>query len=151
MTVNCDTMGGVRFCVCECQSGNPFVCFNARPTQKGCARDRKWTREGMSQRRGSQQKGAEEISRLERAVKRRRRTRSTEISMVCGFCGSFARVHACVSSQNAQNVSRNSLSCAWSWLKSVFVRLFFSSTLSVVFYVSVKKCVMPRVGDERNH
>ena len=50
----------------------------------------------------SQQKGVEEMSRLKRAVKRKRKTQSTEVSMACGFCGSFAPVHARVSTQNAQ-------------------------------------------------
>ena len=38
----------------------------------------------------------------------RRRTQSTEVSVASGFCGSFVRVHARVSSQNAQKVLRNS-------------------------------------------
>ena len=58
----------------RCQSENPFACFGAKPTQRACARDlprdRKRTREGMSQR-SSQQKGAEEDSRQEKAAKRR--------------------------------------------------------------------------------
>ena len=33
----------------------------------------------------------------------------------------------------------------------LFVCLFFSSTLSVVFCLFVKKYVIPLVGDERNH
>ena len=109
--------------------------------------ERKKVRE---KREVSQQKGADEISRLERAVKRRRRTQSTGISMASGFCGSFARVHARVSSQKAQKVSRNSPSCAWSWPKSVFIRSFvlFCHPLSCV---SVKKCVILLVGDDRNH
>ena len=99
--------------------------------------------------RGSWQSRAEETSQLERAVKRRRRTQSTEVSMASDFCGSFVQVHARISPQNAV-LHRLPPSCAWSWPKSVFVRLlFFSSTLLVVFYVSVKKCVMPQIGDEK--
>ena len=40
-------------------------------------------------------------------------------------------------------------SCAWSQLKPKFVRLFFSFAVSVGFCVSVKKCVMLLVGDEK--
>ena len=54
--------------------------------------------------RASWQRKAEETSRLESAVKRRRRTQSIEVSIASGFCGSFARVHARVNSQIAQKV-----------------------------------------------
>ena len=53
----CDTMGGTCFYErgCGCQSEDPFVCFDAKPTQRAYARDfqrgRKRTREGRSQRR----------------------------------------------------------------------------------------------------
>ena len=61
----------------------------------------------------------------------------------------FARVHARIRSQYAQKVSQTSHSCAWSWPKSVFVRLFFSSTHLVVSCVSVKGCEIPPARDER--
>ena len=57
------------------------------------------------------------------------------VSIASGSVRVFARVQAPVSSQNAQ--------CSWSSPKSVFVCLFFSSTLSVVLCVSVKKCENP--------
>ena len=69
----CDTMGGNRFSVYGCQSENPFVCFGVKPTQRAYARDRKWTREGRSERR---RESAEEDSRIEIAVQRR--TQSAE-------------------------------------------------------------------------
>ena len=152
----CDTVRSVS--VCGYQSENYFVCFGAKPTQRACARDllrdRMWVKGGRKirektvswQRRPeevSQQKGAEELSRLETAVKRR--TQSTEVSMASSFYGGFARVHARVSSQNARKVSRNSLSCT-----CICLFLFFHP-LGYVFWVSVKECVMPLVGDERNH
>ena len=71
-------MGGIRFCVCGCQSENPFVCFSAKPTQRACARDlpRDQKDEGSEVREkteeSSQQKGAAEIIRDERPVKRRK-------------------------------------------------------------------------------
>ena len=46
-------MGGIRFSVCGCQSDNPFVCFDTKPTQRACAQDlprNGRTREGRSQR-----------------------------------------------------------------------------------------------------
>ena len=46
---------------------------------------------------------------------------------------------------------RYPLYCACSWPKSVFVRLFFSSTLSVVLCVFVKKCEIPLTRNEKNH
>ena len=119
----------------------------ARNLHKGPLRE---TGSGRGKEGANQQKGAEEISRLERAVKRRR-TQSTEVSMASGYCGSFARVHARVSSQNAQKMSRNPPFLRLELTHVVFVRLFFSSTLSVVFCVSVKKCVIPLGGDEINH
>ena len=48
-----DTMGGIRFYGCECQSENPFVCFGAKPTQGlacGISLETGRTREGRSQR-----------------------------------------------------------------------------------------------------
>ena len=68
---NCDTMGGICFSVCMCQSENPFVYFSAERTQKACARDLPPDRkdEGMKVRekteQGGQQKVAEEDSRHE--------------------------------------------------------------------------------------
>ena len=75
---------------------------------------------------------------------RQRGEQSTEVSMANGFVRVFARVHARVSSENAQKVSQTFPSCAWTWPKSVFVRLFFSYPLSVVFCVSVKNVRCPR-------
>ena len=70
--------------VCGCQSENSFVYFGAKPTQRACARDlsRNWKdeeRKVREKRRDqspvrieeSQQKGAEENSRLEIEVQRR--------------------------------------------------------------------------------
>ena len=50
-----DTMGGIHFSVCGCQSENHFICFGAKPTQRPCARDiprdRMWVKEERSERR----------------------------------------------------------------------------------------------------
>ena len=68
--------------VCIRRSENLFVCFGAKPAQRtrgrDFPRDRKWTREGRSQRRQrvSWQRRAEENSRFEIAVQRR--TQSAE-------------------------------------------------------------------------
>ena len=67
------------------------------------------------------------------------------MSALLVYCENFLRVHAHVSSQNAAS-------------QTPFVALganpsvFFSSTPSVVFCVSIKKCVMPLVGNHwMNH
>ena len=73
----CSTMLGIR-CVgmCGCQSGYPFFCFSAKPTQRACARDLPLDRKdgGRKVREKpeghSQQKGAEETSRQNRLVRR---------------------------------------------------------------------------------
>ena len=41
-------------------------------------------------------------------------------------------------------VTQNSLSCAWSWPKSILFVCSFSPTFTVVFFVVVKKCEIPR-------
>ena len=70
-----------------CQPENPSVCFGMKPLTRPEVGEGRKVREKTEE--VSQQKGAEEISRLERAVKRRRTTQLTEVSMVSGFCGSF--------------------------------------------------------------
>ena len=78
------------------------------------------------------------------------------VLVVAGFMRVFARVHARVSSQNAQKVSQTSpfLALGANQSPCLFVCLFvcsFPSTLSVVFCVSVKKCEIPLAGDEKNY
>ena len=157
--LKCDTMGGVRICLCECRSGNPFVCFGTRPTQRVWGEISRetgsgWGKEGPREDRERllKKEGKRDHSAWESSQEKEKGIQSTDVSMAGGFCGSFVRVNARVSLQNAQKVSPRLLSsCAWSWPKPVFVLLFFSSNLSDVFCVSVKKCVMPLVGNKRNH
>ena len=143
----CDTMLGIRCVgVLGCQSEISSVCFGVKPTQKSWAQDlcarpevnegRKVPEEGISRRELKRSVGLREQSG-EGEGHRQQKSAS-------GFWESFARVQAHVSSQNTP-------AFALSWLKSVFVRLFFSSTRLVVFCVSVKERVIPLVGDERNH
>ena len=65
------------------------------------------------------------------------------------------KIHACDSLQMHRELHKsviNSLSCAWSWPNSVFARLSFSPTLSVVFCVAVKKYVISLVWNHSiNH
>ena len=72
----CDTIDGIHFCGCGCQSENPFVCFGAKTTQRACAPDLPWDRKDQGRKvpGNSQQKGAEEDSRQERSVKRSMRS-----------------------------------------------------------------------------
>ena len=75
-----DTMLGIRCIgVCGCQSDDPFVCFGSKPTQTACARDRKWMKEGRSERgqNESQQKVPGEDSEQMRV--RLRGGQSTEV------------------------------------------------------------------------
>ena len=66
-------------------------------------------------------------------------------------CENFVRVLVHVSSQNALcHIYFPLLALGADPSPCLFV-CFFSSTLSVVFYVAVKKCVMPLVGSKRNH
>ena len=73
-------MDGIRFCVCGCQSENPFLCFCAKPTQRACARDLPRDRKDKGKKvrekieENSQQRGAEKDSRYERSTKRRRQS-----------------------------------------------------------------------------
>ena len=75
-------ISSISFHLCWHWSENLFVCFGTKPTQRAWGRDlpqdRKWRKEGRSQRRQrvSWQRIAEENSRLEIAVQRR--TQSTE-------------------------------------------------------------------------
>ena len=90
----------------------------------------------------------EDGTRTEKTVKR-------WVSIPSGFVEvsrNYSPAIACKCTESCTKVlHRLPSSCSWSWPKSAFVCLFFSSTLSVVFSVSVKKCVVPLVGNERNH
>ena len=130
----CDTMGGIRFCGCGCQSENPFVCFGAKPTQRACARDlprdRKMTWEGRSQRQsageGSQEKWTELTSlqkRTEQPTEVRKAAASTcglrcqvsqrekmnqHSSVALWEFRSNTRSRLLTEAQNARKVSQNS-------------------------------------------
>ena len=69
-----------------------------------------------------------------------------QVSIASGFVRVFARVHARVSSQNAQKMSQTSpfLTLGANPSPCLFVCLFFSSILSVVFCISVKNVRYPR-------
>ena len=86
-------------------------------------------REGHSHLKGEQRRQSTERKQGQRGL----------VSIANGFVRVFTRVHARVSSQNAQKVSQLPHSCAWSWPMSVFVRLVFCSTLYVVLYVCICK------------
>ena len=74
MLIPCDTMLGICcLVVCGCQSDDPFVCFGTKPAQRAYAQDRKWTREGRSERgqKDSQQEVPGEDSQEMRVGQRR--------------------------------------------------------------------------------
>ena len=160
------TLWVVSVSVCVGASQRISLSFLARNPHKGPAREifhetgsGRW--KVAPREEDSQQKGAAETSRHERSVKRRTQTaegraektvdrdesRAEKISQHClwfweSFCSSKAhRMH--------KKCHRPPPSCTWSRPKSVFVRLFFSSTLSVVLCVSVNKCEIPLTRDEK--
>ena len=156
----------IRFRLCWRHSGDLFVCFGAKPTQRAWGwdlpRDRKWGREGRSQRRqreqmtqqGRREQSACGICSEKDTVGRRRlwvKTVKDELTFLVAlwkFRANKCPAIAYKCTESCTKVShRLPPSCAWSWPESVFVRLFFSSTLSVVFCVPVKKYVMPLVGN----
>ena len=156
----CDTMGSIHF------------CYGTKPTQRAWAWDWKWRRKGRSQRRQSQLiKGGkreqsawdscpekdtvgrkrhwEDGSRAEKTVKR-------WVSIPSGFVEVSHKYSPAIAYKCMESCTKGSHrlppSCTWSWPKPVFVHLFFSSTLLVVFCVSIQKCVMPLVGNHlMNH
>ena len=84
---------------------------------------------------------------------RQSRDESAFLVALWKFRTKYTLVIACKCTETSTKVShRLSFACACSWPKFVFVRLFFSSTLSVVFCVFVKKRVMPVIGNHwMNH
>ena len=90
-----------------------------RKTQsaEGSTRDSRHER-AVKRRRTQSAKGStrdqstEQVSREMRVGQRG--NQSTKVSIVSGFVRVFARLHAHVSSQDAQKVSQTSHSCAWS-------------------------------------
>ena len=62
--------------VCGCHSVNSFVCFGAKPTERASARDER--RKVRKNTEGSQQKGAEEISRVQISSQEKDTVRSWE-------------------------------------------------------------------------
>ena len=154
--------------MCGCLPNDPFVSFGAKPTQRACtrnlSRDRKWTREGRSERgqKDSQKKGTKEDNRQKRSVQGMTqsaegssRDQSTEQgkneSAFLVALWEFSLEYTFALAHRMSKKCQTSPSCAWGWPKSVFVHLFFSSTLSVMFCVSVKECEIPPVRDEKNH
>ena len=88
--------GAIRFRLCWRHSDKFLVCFGAKDTQRGLrmispARPEveEWRKVWEMTERVSWQRRAGETSRLVIAVKRRRRTLSTEVSMASG------KIHAC--------------------------------------------------------
>ena len=79
----CDTVGGIRFCGCRCQSENPLVCFSVKPTKRasarGLQRDRKRTRKGRSKWVvGRREQWREGHSQLKRTVGRGEQSRECQ-------------------------------------------------------------------------
>ena len=72
----------------------------------------------------------------------------TLVGIPCGFCRSFAKntlpvIVFKMHEKLYKKVSQNYPSCTWSWPKSILFACSFSPTPSVVFLVTVRKCVIP--------
>ena len=143
----------ICFRLCWRLSYDLLVCFGAKPTQRTEDEISRETgsrgeKEGpRKDREGSWKSRAEETNRLEIAVRRRRWAQSTEVCIASGLWEFLS------SSRSRQltkcKVSQTPSSCAWSWPKSVFFPLFsFFHPLGCAF-VSVKKCVIPLVRNEK--
>ena len=163
-------MDSIRFCLCGWPSGH--FCLFRRETHARDLSTISPTRPEVNERRKvpgktervSWQRRAEENSLLEIAVQRRTVGRREQwedgsrpdktvkgwVSIHSGFVEVLPK-YSLTKPANARRVAQKCLphSFAWRKPKPLFVRSFFSSTLSVVFCVSVKKCAMPLVGDEK--
>ena len=107
-------------------------------------------------REGSRQRRAEEDGGIDIAVQGKdgqqkeavREDSQRWVSIPCGFVDVSRKKHACDNLQMHEKlqkiVTQTSLSYAWNWPKSILFVCSFSPTLSVVFYVAVMKCVIPR-------
>ena len=106
--------------------------------------------------RGSRERTAEGTSQDELAFQSGQRSAeggSEEdgqkwVGIPSGFCRSFAKntLQAIVYEMHEKlfkKVLQNYPSCTWCWPKSILFVCFFSPTLSVVFLVAIKKCVIP--------
>ena len=155
----------------ECQSEEHFICLSTKTTQRACARgvtqDRKRTRESKVPEQdrteeGSQQERAVNRSQGKLTVRKRRLIGSVdpEAGLVNArgwmsqrswwLCGNFAWIHTRDSPQKHRMLGKCQTS-PFLCLELTQVCSFFSSTLSVVYVVSVKKCEIPLAGGERNH
>ena len=137
-------------------------------------RDQKWTRRGRDQRRhriswqrkmerGSRQRRAEETKQEKIEAGQRRESerrllrpddlhrgwvnqRENMLALIVTFIIVSRKIHVCDSLQmhGEIKVSQNSLSCTWNWLKTILFVCSFSPTLSVVFFVAIKKYEIPQ-------
>ena len=142
-------MGSIRFRLCWCHSEDLFVCFGAKPTQRAWMQDRKWRREGRSQRRrresvekgGRREQSSCDSCPEKHTVNRRRQwedgSRAVKrwVSIPSGFVEVSCKYSLAIACKWTESCTKLSHilppSCAWSWSKSVFVRLFFSSTSNI--------------------
>ena len=175
--MRCDTMRPfVVLGVCARRSENLFVWFGAKPKQRFCARDiprdRKWTREGRFQRRSREQLTKEDRKRQLKKQGRReqsvldsspgkdgqqreavREDSQRWVGIPSGFVEVSSKIYAHDSLQMHGKLHKKCHTDSpflHLELTQVHVCLFvLSSTLSVVFRVSVMKCVIPLVGNEK--
>ena len=125
----------VAFCfrLCWCHSEDLFVCFGVKPTQRAWAWDRKWRREGRSQRRqresvdkgGQKRKSACDSCPEKDTVGRRRqwedgnwaeKTDKRWVSIPSCFvevsCKILSAI-ACKCTESCTKVSQTPSSCGW--------------------------------------
>ena len=155
----------VCVCVCVRWSENLFVCFGAKPTQRTEDEISRETGSGggkegpMGRQRGqltkedgerSRQRRAEETSRLEIVVQGKdgqQKGKQSKVSwhslwLLQKFRPKYTHVIVYRCTENAKCHKTPFLALGADPSPCLFV-CSFSSTLSVVFYVAVKKCVIP--------
>ena len=141
------------------------LCFGAKPSQR--TEDKISCETGSGGPRVDRESQSKTESRREqsswvsspgegRSAEEGNERRQRWVSIPSGFLEVSHKIHAHDSHQMHEqlhkSITQPSISCAWSWPRFVFVSLFFFFTLSVVLCVSVKKCVIPLVGNHwTNH
>ena len=146
-------MGSILFMLVPLRGS---LCFGAKPTQKAWPQDRKWRREGRSQRR---QRESVDKGRKKRTVGLRylsreggsekmeggqSRNESAFLVALWKLRSKFMPAIACKCTESCTKVSQTPSSCTWSWPKPVFVRLFlFFNPLGCVLCICKETCNAP--------
>ena len=153
--LQCDTMSSNSFLFLFAPRRGSLCIFwqetHIKDWGRDLQRDRKWRREGRSQRRQrveltKQSRGGwsawDSSSEEGRSAEAVREDSQRWVSIPSGFVEVSRKIHAYDSLQIHEKlhkiVTQPSLSCAWSWPKSAFVRLFFFHSPSRLCFASIE-------------